>query len=71
MRGVRKMDYSFITQDDGLLIVASCFDGEIELTQGATTVGRINLKGRVTEIYQGSIIGREFFHEDGHFRVSK
>lgn len=65
------MEYTYITQDEGLFIVASCFDGDIELTQGATTVGRINSKGIVTEVYEGTIIGRHFFHEDGYFRVSK
>jgi hypothetical protein len=65
------MEYTYITQDEGLLVVASCFDGDIELSQGATTVGRINSKGIVTEVYEGSIIDRDFLHEDGYFRVSK
>ena len=64
------MEYTFIIQDDGLFVVASCFDGEIGLAEGPTTVGRITSKGIITEVHKGSLIGREFHHDDRYYRAS-
>ena len=65
------MDYSFIIQDDGLFVVASCFDGEIILAEGPTTIARISSKGVLIEEHTGFIFGKNFYEGGRCYRVSK
>jgi len=65
------MEYTFITQDDGLFIVASCFYGEVGLAEGPTTVGRISSKGVIIEEHRGFLFDREFHEGDRCYRVGK
>jgi len=64
------MDYSFIIQEDGLFIAASCFDGEIILAEGPTTIARMTTKGVVVEEHTGVILGKKFYEGDRCYRVS-
>ena len=65
-----KMEYTYITQDEGLLVVASCFAGDITLAEGPTTVARINSKGVVIEEHRGFLFDRDFYEGDRCYRVS-